>query len=129
MINGILLDIAGKWGRYHFMKKSGDATFFMRFKVKSWHKSGGDPALPRGSPLRTVHARFLTYGSSLSKPLLINRRQHVYAEVDQVMHLSMTIRMEQNRIIQAVVASFAAFHAMMHMDVGFIRETLPADGV
>ncbi len=92
------------------------------------HKSGGDPALPQGSPLRTVHARFLTYGSSLSKPLLINRRQHVYAEVDKVMNLSMTVWMEQDQVVQAVAASLAAFHAMMCMNIGFIRETMPADG-
>ena len=49
---------------------------------------------------------------------------HVRAEFHQVMNLTMTVRMEQDQIIQVIIAPFAAFDDVVRMNTCITIEAL-----
>ena len=53
---------------------------------------------------------------------------HVRTEFHQVVHLTMTVRMEQDQIIQVITTPFAAFYDMMTVNTRVTIEPLSAHG-
>ena len=54
------------------------------------------------------------------------QKSHVRTEFHQVMHLTMTVRMEQDQIFQVITAPFTAFHDMVSVNAGLTIEPLAA---
>ncbi len=49
---------------------------------------------------------------------------HVRTEFHQVMNLTMTVRMEQDQVIQVIISPFAAFDDVMRMNTCITIEAL-----
>src|SRR5712692_4908142 len=85
----------------------------------------GGAALPPPSPLRTVRDHFQSHGSSLSFAPCGTRFHHGQTSV---MHLPMTVGVEEDEIVRAVFTAFCSPDDVMTVPSLDLGDRLVADG-